>query len=111
MDTFVHHSLKLAKEIDSNTQVARLFRSMSIESMETRLIEGLQAFAVLYFLEFTDATELPPQFYWLVNLIEENYIADVSELQDDDDYDEDDPDTRRRLQGCSQNEQGEWCHL
>lgn len=52
---------------------------------EFDLRHGLEAFAHLWFIEFTDETELPKEFYNFVDLIEQWNLADLTPIADEDD--------------------------
>jgi hypothetical protein len=59
-------------------------QGMVREGLEEDLQAGLEAFAQLWFLELTDETDLPRQFYGLVELMEKLNIAYV-ELDEEED--------------------------
>lgn len=79
--TFADRMLAEAREIDGQNW---LFGQLFVrEGLEGDLIAGLKAFAKLWFLELTGETQLPAEFYRLVDVITEFWLADTSELEDD----------------------------
>ena len=58
-------------------------QAMVRASLEEDLVAGLRAFAQLWFMELTEEKALPEEFNRLVELVERNWLADLAELDDD----------------------------
>lgn len=83
--TFAERMLAEAREIESTDWV--FGRAFVSNGLEEQLVEGLKAFAKLWFLEHTDEVYLPAQYYRMIELIDQWRLADTAELEDDEDED------------------------
>lgn len=76
-----------AREIDGQSWVFGI--SFVTSGLEEQVIEGMKAFAQLWFVHYTDEKELPSEFYRMKDILDD-ILLDTSELEDEEDEDEED---------------------
>lgn len=85
--TFADKMRAEAREIDGQSWPFGI--SFVASSLEESVIEGMKAFAQLWFVNYTDETELPSEFYRLKDILDD-LLLDTSELEDEEDESEED---------------------